>query len=331
MENVDENKVKEIKQAFKEYIEIEYGHLKDKSVILSDAFYLNRHDIGIKLWEALESEQSMKHCQDLLEDYFTSEHKVKNPTSNTYTYMRSIKILKEFIDKSYGGITAVLENEMNKVNITPKEDVQTIKNWKKISEVINSDVPQPSQDVLEKYLHVWDTLENYSLQESALEKLFLRTYPNNTDIDDVLIKVSALNDFYSTNIFAPFQVAKHIIGLNIDDRLKKGDITLVNDIARVKMENDSVKNFYSFATKYCSHHNPVEFPIYDSYVDKVLRHFRAKDSFHDFKNEDLKKYIKFKNILIQFRSFYKLESYTLKDIDKYLWLLGKEKFPNKYS
>ncbi|MEK5176721.1 hypothetical protein NST63_26635 [Heyndrickxia sp. FSL W8-0496] len=66
MEKVDGNQLKEIKQAFKEYIEIEYGHLKDKSVILSDTFYLNRHDIGIKFWEALESEQSMKHCQDLL-------------------------------------------------------------------------------------------------------------------------------------------------------------------------------------------------------------------------------------------------------------------------
>jgi hypothetical protein len=201
---------------------------------------------------------------------------------------------------------------------------------KNISEANNSDIPQPSQDELERYLHVWDTLENYSLQESALEKLFLRTYPDNTDIDDVLIKVSALNDFYSTNIFSPFQVAKHIIDLNIDDRLKKGDITLVNDIARVKMENGSVKNFYSFATKYCSHHNPIEFPIYDSYVDKVLRYFREVDNFYKFNNDELKRYTKFKDILLQFRMFYNLEPHTLKDIDKYLWLLGKEKFPIKY-
>jgi len=27
--------------------------------------------------------------------------------------------------------------------------------------------------------------------------------------------------------------------------------------------------------------------------------------------------------------FYDLEEYSLKDIDKYMWQLGKEKFPNK--
>lgn len=85
-----------------------------------------------------------------------------------------------------------------------------------------------------------------------------------------LIKVSALNDFYSTNIFSPFQVAKHIINLDIDDRLQVGDVTLVNDIAKVTMDNGKVENFYFFATKYCSHHKPIDLPIYDSYVDKLF-------------------------------------------------------------
>jgi hypothetical protein len=49
-------------------------------------------------------------------------------------------------------------------------------------------------------------------------------------------------------------LAKHIIDLDIDERLAAGDVTLVNEIARVDMDNGTVKNFYSFATKYCSHH-----------------------------------------------------------------------------
>lgn len=32
----------------------------------------------------------------------------------------------------------------------------------------------------------------------------------------------------------------------------------------------SASNFYSFASKYCSHHNPLDYPIYDIYVDEVL-------------------------------------------------------------
>ncbi len=37
-------------------------------------------------------------------------------------------------------------------------------------------------------------------------------------------------------------------------------------------------------------------------------------------------YIKFNNLLTVFREFFGLEKYILRDIDKYLWLLGKEFF-----
>lgn len=191
------------------------------------------------------------------------------------------------------------------------------------------EIPTPSEKEVIKYLKKWDSLENYVLQESALDKLFFKTYPNNNDINDILIKASSLNDFYSTNIFSIFSVAKHIMNLNIDDRLKKNDATLVNDIARVKI-NGKEKNFYSFATKYCSHHKPVEYPIYDSYVEKILVFFNKKDSFAKFKKEDLKNYEKFKEVLIEFKKFYKIDKYNLKDIDRYIWQLGKEYFPNKY-
>lgn len=81
----------------------------------------------------------------------------------------------------------------------------------------------------------------------------------------------------STNIFSPSKVAKHIIDLHIDERLAAGDVTLVNEIARVDMDNGTVGNFYSFATKYCSHHKPLDYPIYDSYVVKLLCYFRDID------------------------------------------------------
>jgi len=191
------------------------------------------------------------------------------------------------------------------------------------------EIPTPSEKEVIKYLKKWDSLENYVLQESALDKLFFKTYPNNNDINDILIKASSLNDFYSTNIFSIFSVAKHIMSLNIDDRLKKNDATLVNDIARVKI-NGKEKNFYSFATKYCSHHKPVEYPIYDSYVEKILMFFNKKDFFDKFKKEDLKNYEKFKEVLIEFKKFYRIDKYNLKDIDRYIWQLGKEYFPNKY-
>ena len=65
-------------------------------------------------------------------------------------------------------------------------------------------------------------------------------------------------------------------------------------------------------------------------LKKVLLYFRDKDHFLDFKKSDLKKYDLFKNILISFRNYYGLNEYNLKDIDRYLWQLGKDYFKKKY-
>jgi len=149
-------------------------------------------------------------------------------------------------------------------------------------------------------------------------------------MDDVLIKVCSLNDFYSTNIFSPFNVAKHIVSLKIDSRLKNNDLTLVNEIAKILINGEKEINFYSFATKYCSHHKPEVYPIYDSYVEKLLMYLKKKDHFSNFKKEDLKIYPKYRQILLEFQNFYGLQNYNIKEIDRYLWQAGKEYFPKKY-
>lgn len=190
-------------------------------------------------------------------------------------------------------------------------------------------INKPTSKDVENYLNKWDSTENYVLQENALNRLFFELCASNDDISNVLIKCSALNDFYSTNIFSVFAVAKHIVELDIDERLKAGDLFLVNDISHVTI-NGRLKNFYSFASKYCSHHFPEKYAIYDSYVDKVLVYFNKVDEFSDFRREDLKDYEKFNKVLMDFRSFYGLDEYNLKDIDRYVWQLGKEYFPKKY-
>lgn len=189
---------------------------------------------------------------------------------------------------------------------------------------------RPSPKEVENYLKLWNSLENYTLQESSLNKLFSKTYPLNSNLDDVLIKVCSLNDFYSTNIFSPFTVAKHIVALKIDDNLSKDDLEIVNKIGNVKMNGERSINFYSFATKYCSHHKPTVYPIYDSYVEKMLMYFKKRDNFADFSRKDLKLYAKFSDTLMKFREYYGLSQFNLKQIDQYLWQAGKKYFPRKY-
>jgi hypothetical protein len=195
-------------------------------------------------------------------------------------------------------------------------------------------IPKPNLAEVRRYLIKWrDEPEDepeYVSQEKSLRKLFTKTYPLNTDLDDVLIKVCSLNAFYSTNIFSLCTVAKHIVSLNIDEKLQNKDLNLVNQIAAIKMENGRKINFYSFATKYCSHHFPADYPIFDSFVEKMLLHFQKADSFSKFSKADLKVYPEYKRILVDFQSYYGLAEYNLKEIDQYLWLAGKKHFKEPY-
>lgn len=190
--------------------------------------------------------------------------------------------------------------------------------------------PEPTPDAILKSLSEWAKLENYRLQESALNFLFQKLCPKNNEIEDVLLKVCVLNDFYSTNIFDKTSAAKHLLKANIDERLKKADLSLVNDIAPISIRG-SIRRCYSFASKYCSHHMPSIYPIFDNYVERMLLHYKKRDAFYSFDKSDLKDYKSFSNIIHEFQRFYKLESFSLREIDIFLWLSGKSYSPKKYK
>lgn len=198
-------------------------------------------------------------------------------------------------------------------------------------------IARPSKQEVEKCLEEWKTLRNYVDQEAALDKLFKEDAVDNKDIRNVLLKAATLNTFYSTNIYSIYSVVERICEIkDFDGRLAAGDVSLVNEIKKVTIK-DKEKNFLSFASKYCSHHNQDAFPIYDYYVEAVLEHFRdCKDvngkSFAKFYNKDIKdSYKKFYDVVVAFRDAYGLDGFSLKEIDRYLWLTGKKYFPKDYG
>lgn len=277
----------------------------------SDAFYLLKYDDSIDFWDLL------------LRDDF----EITAKTHLTATLMRT----------SSGNVNANLSGYMSHLRRFRKfvfADDNTLPpktaNPKAVIKKPLSEIPTPCKSEVEYYLHQWNQLENYRLQEGALDKLFLEYAPNNLEISDILLKAATLNDFYSTNIFSIFPVAKHIQALNIDQRLRDGDISLVDDIKDVII-NGKTRHLYSFATKYCSHHNPDHYPIYDRYVEEVLIYFKKKDHFATFSSKDLKDYSRFKSLLIEFQNYYSLREYSLKQLDQYLWQLGKRYFPKQYK
>lgn len=187
----------------------------------------------------------------------------------------------------------------------------------------------PSPTEVKRYIEKWYSLEGYVNQENALDLLFVQLCPKNETIEPILIKIAALNDFYSTNIYDVHTVAKHFMTLDIDKRLAEGDELLVDQLSHVILKGKKY-HFYSFATKFCSHHNPSSYPIYDKYVGDILRFFRRRDKFSNFRNEDLLIYPRFKSIVSDFRAYYGLNDFGFKQIDQYIWQLGKEYYKKAY-
>ena len=310
-ENLQALSYDEIRSIYKEYLSTLNVSQVTKSTIYTDTFYLWRHNNKDLFWSVVLDSDFDETAKTNITNTLRRDSK-GDRASLVSGYYSHLKRFREFVF-----------NEPVERKFSPKV-IKVIS-----PKVEECKLPYPCVTEVERYLNKWDELENYHLQENALNKLFNKLCPYNQEIEDVLLKCATLNDFYSTNIYSIYPVAKHIVELNIDKRLECGDIGLVNEIQRVVI-GDKLHNFYSFATKYCSHHKPENYPIYDSYVEKVLCYFQRIHNFSKFKTSDLKDYVVFKNVLNDFRNYYNLTDYSLKQIDQYICQLGKEYFPNKY-
>lgn len=191
-------------------------------------------------------------------------------------------------------------------------------------------IPQiPSVELVQHYLDVFQADERYFLADRAILDL-VEKFPKNAELEHILLKVTAINDLYGTNIYATFTMAHHIHTLRIDPELAATSTEIVDKIAAAEFSGKP-RNVFSFASKYCSWHDPLNYPLYDSYVEKLLLAYRRKDKFTKFKNADLRRYCEYKRIVLSFREHYQLGCFSFKQLDKFLWLYGKELYPKKYK
>lgn len=186
-------------------------------------------------------------------------------------------------------------------------------------------IRHPSPALVEDAKRKWHENDRFVVQEKSIRLLFDKLCPLHNDLAEVLTKVTVLNAFYSTNVYYKLDVAKRIVKLNPSDRIAAGDTALVNELAAVLVDGKPYR-YYSFASKYCSQHNPDAFPIYDDFVSQMLRHFGSVDGFAKFGAKDLKDYPRFVQVIRTFREFYGLGQYSLRWIDRYLWFDGRAAF-----
>ncbi len=184
-------------------------------------------------------------------------------------------------------------------------------------------VKTPTPDFVESYISHFNQ-ESLGITDKAITRL-IQAFPYNHNLEDVLLKVVAINSLYATNIYAVVEVAKRIHELQIDSALAQGSLELVSEIATVKLRGKIRRN-YSFASKYCSWHAPHIYPIYDSFVDRLLWAYQKQENFATFKREELLQYARYREILDKFREHYSLTQFGYKDFDKFVWLYSRETF-----
>jgi len=127
------------------------------------------------------------------------------------------------------------------------------------------------ETALKKYLDIFVSQEMYFVNDLKNLELFNKT-PGNKDAVDVRTKVSAVNDKEVGNLGILENVVGHIHNLNIDDRLSKNDLALVEDIAKVTAGGHK-HHLLHFASVYCNFHKPDVFPIYsEQYLDFYRRY-----------------------------------------------------------
>ena len=186
---------------------------------------------------------------------------------------------------------------------------------------MNPAVETPSAERVRAACEKFDR-EN-DLTERSLEEL-VRQYPHNTDPRHILLKVVAVNALHHTHIFAVDSVARHIHAdiENIDKAMASGSPEVIHQIAKVAIQGKKY-NLYSFATKYCSLHNPQAYPVYDLRVDHYLCRLQAQHPFATFHHAELCDYGKFVAIMTAFRDFYHLGAFGFQAVGKFIHLQGE--------
>lgn len=174
----------------------------------------------------------------------------------------------------------------------------------------------------------------YKAEERVLVAIFA-DYPQ-FDFAELMTRVTLLNQFYSTAISDIRSVVNHILEVpNVEDRLVAGDISVVDEIAKVS-HRGKVWHHNSFASKFANFHNPDAFPIMDSLVLDLFCRLRRKGFFqtntkfsHDGLRKDYAKYVEVYREFITLSGMDKLthngQPLNYKAVDNYLWASRKIK------
>ena len=141
--------------------------------------------------------------------------------------------------------------------------------------------------------------KKYGLENELIEKA-LKNNPLNIDDSIVAMKVSLIDITNGTNLSRNlgkegglYKLSQKIIESNFDERVKRGDLTIVNELARWTKQNLN-KNLFSFISKYCLYHNIYsynrdDYAILDSVLCDNLHKYISKEDYMTITGDKLRK------------------------------------------
>lgn len=170
-----------------------------------------------------------------------------------------------------------------------------------------------SKNSIDTANRIYENLEVWKLARHTITKYFDNN-KHNSDKQIVLIKVVLINSLYKTQLSEPISVAEHIFRIkDLDNRLK-GDLSIVENIAKCKNRRGKIINILSFASKFCHFHYKEIFPIYDKYVCMALKNITGYKDKRDY--ETFKQNVEEVKIRLNAKDF--------EEIDTFLWLYGQK-------
>ena len=211
---------------------------------------------------------------------------------------------------------------------------------------------EPSNDLVRAYANQWlsdeDNADGYFFdtfgidfrkirrEETALNKLADRVRKDPQSEDLLVAFVTTLDSIYGTRLKSPVNTAYNLFPIVRDDRLieticqvgKGSDLKeraqIVDIIATIDKVDDKSNNYaYSFATKFCSRFAPDTFPIFDSFAAGLLYHYLGRNAKRGWR-ASLGSYETYLSVYDGLIGQYKLEDFSYREIDYFLWTYGKQ-------
>ena len=192
-----------------------------------------------------------------------------------------------------------------------------------------------SKEIVDKYIKDFDEL--YEKKEKLLKELF----EAKEGFNNIFLRVVVLNDFYSTNLGRYDNANVEEMAVHIYEGYKNKDLDelISSDDYNKRIEaydyiskvGEGFSRASSFASKYCNWCEPEKFPIMDSYAKGMIYCIVHEYESLDKKNVTQTKIADYEFFCEQFekvRSFINEKcnkTYSVKDVDKFLWSYGKEK------